>query len=190
MEAFYQNIFALIETIEESLEKRRFMPCLVLLYTGIDVASSLERRRSEATKRVFTAWAESYLLRARPLPCTALELYAARCGVLHTFTSDSDLFQKGQVRQILYAWGNADENELQECARILQRPDYVAVHVRDLVEAFRDGLAAYLDELSQDEARQQVASKQAGMWLMNTDPQLVRRLIELHRSSGPRGPAS
>lgn len=188
MEAFYQNTFALIETIEESLEKRRLMPCLVLLYTGIDVASSLERCRGEASKGAFTAWADSYLLKARPLPCTALELYAARCGALHTFTSDSDLFQKGQVRQIFYAWGNADENELQECARILQRTDCVAVHVRDLIDAFRHGLAAYLDELSQDEARQQVASKQAGMWLMNMDPQLVRRLIDLHRSRGPSGP--
>jgi hypothetical protein len=189
MEAFYQNTYALIEAIEECLEKRRLMPCLVLLYTGIDVFSSLERHRGEATKRAFTAWADSYLLKARPLPCTALELYAARCGVLHTFASDSDLFQKGQVRQIFYAWGTADENELQECAAILQRTDCVAVHLRDLIDAFRDGLAAYLDELSQDEARQQVASKQAGMWLMNADPQLVQRLIELHRGRSPGGQA-
>jgi hypothetical protein len=187
MEAFYQNTYALIEAIEECLDKRRLMPCLVLLYTGIDVSSSLERHRGEAPKIAFTTWADSYLLRARPLPCTALELYAARCGVLHTFTSDSDLFQKGQVRQIFYAWGTANENELQECAAILQRTDCVAVHLRDLIDAFRYGLAAYLDELSQDEARQRGASKQAGSWLMNADPQLFQRLIELHRGRSPGG---
>ena len=32
MEAFDQNTYALIEAIEECLEKRRLMPCLVLLY--------------------------------------------------------------------------------------------------------------------------------------------------------------
>lgn len=181
MEGFYQNTFTLMEAIEESLEKRRLMPCLVLLYTGIDVVSSLERLCGKTAKEAFTAWADSYLLRIRPLPCTALELYAARCGVLHTFTSDSDLSRKGRVRQIFYAWGNADENELQECAGILQRADCVALHVRDLIDAFRHGLATYLDELSQDEGRQDVVSKQAGMWLMNMDPQPVRQLIDLHR---------
>lgn len=181
MEGFYQNTFALIETIEDSLEKRRLIPCLALLYTGIDVVSSLERRAGEGTKAAFARWAESYLLKARVLPCTALELFAARCGILHTFTSDSDLFQKGQVRQIFYAWGNANADEFQESADILKRTDCVAVHVRDLIDAFRHGLATYVDELSQDEARQGVASKQAGMWFVNMDPKLIRQFVELHQ---------
>jgi len=180
-EGFYQNTHALIETIEDSLEKARLIPCLALLYTGIDVVSSLESRRGESTKRAFTKWADAYLLNARALPCTALELYAARCGILHTFGADSHLFQKGQVRQIFYAWGNADATKLQESADILKRTDCVAVHVRDLIDAFRHGLAAYLDELSHDEARQRIASNRTDMWLINIGPQPVLRLLEVFR---------
>ena len=37
---------------------------------------------------------------------SGLDLYAARCGVLHTYTMDSRLSTEGKAKRILYAWGN------------------------------------------------------------------------------------
>jgi hypothetical protein len=43
MIAFEENLIALLESIEDCLTKRRILPCLMLLYSGIDVVASLER---------------------------------------------------------------------------------------------------------------------------------------------------
>jgi len=87
-----------------SCEANKFvLPALMLIYSGIDILASLERRKGEGTKASFTRWVDEYLLKAVSLPCTSLELYAARCGILHTLTPESDLSRKGKAREVGYA---------------------------------------------------------------------------------------
>jgi hypothetical protein len=91
MLAFYENVTEQLNAIEDCLERRRIIACLCLIYSAIDVIASLERRPNESTKAAFVRWVSENMSKARPLPCTPLELYAARCGILHTFAADSDL---------------------------------------------------------------------------------------------------
>ncbi len=42
MDMLEKHMIDLHDAIEESYAKARYMPCLVLLYSGIDVAASLE----------------------------------------------------------------------------------------------------------------------------------------------------
>lgn len=177
MRALYQSTVSLLEAIEECLEKRRIVPCLALLYVGIDVIASLEAPGGEATRHSFIRWVDSYLFKARHLPCTALELYAARCGILHTFTSRSKLSKAGKVREIVYAWGNSKAEDLQKAAELIGRP-YVAVQVRELVDGFRNGLATYLDEIDKDSARQSAVAQRAGAWFTNLQPGLLRAFLQ------------
>src|SRR5437016_5607270 len=117
-DAFYRNTISMIDSIEDCLEKRRFLPCLALLYTGLDVMASLESQPSEGTKAAFVRWVDKYFLKAQPLPCNATELYAARCGILHTFTAESDLSRQGKARMLIYAWGNAAVEDLAQTAAL------------------------------------------------------------------------
>jgi hypothetical protein len=184
-DGLYQNIISLIESIEECLEKRRFLPCLTLLYTGIDVIASLERRPEEKPKTAFIRWVDGYLLRARALPCTSTELYAARCGILHTFSADSDLSRRGKARKVFYAWGTAPVGDLAQAASILDRNDIVAVHIRDLIDGFRDGVAGYFQEIGADTRRQDAVAQHAGLWFVKMQPEPLRQLIKAHREIGP-----
>ena len=163
MESFYKNTIDLLETIEETYEKRQLLPCLALLYTGIDVASSLERRPDETTKLAFARWSDAYVMGNSTLPCTSLELYGARCGIVHTFTAKSNLSQKG-VREIIHAWGNREAATLQQASDLSKQTNYVAVHIRDLIDAFRHGLADYWDEVIGDEDRRLRVATQVGDW--------------------------
>ena len=180
MKGLYQNMFAMLKTIDDCLEKRRLMPALVLLYSAIDAVASLERQPEERTRDSFLRWVEVYMLKALPLPCTALELYAARCGMVHSFAAESDLFRKGQVRCIVYAWGTARAEDLQKAADILHKTDSVSVHVADVINAFRNGLATYLDEVSTDKPREDRIAKQAGVWLINMEKEPIQALLDLH----------
>jgi hypothetical protein len=184
MRTFYQNTQELLETIDECVQKRRTIPALVLLYTGLDVLASLERRSDEGTRAAFVRWIEWYLLPARRLPCDARELYGARCGILHTFAAGSDLSRKGTVREVIYAWGTGTCAELQEAAEHMRPGRYVAIHIHDLVEAFRIAMDTFVEHLSRDSARWSAVSKRAVMWFTNASPNVVEKFNELQRGRG------
>src|SRR5438477_12737481 len=80
--AFQRNLTELLDSIEDCLAKRRILPCLMLLYSGIDVIASLEA--GTASRSAFTKWVNRYVLKSTSLSCTASDLYGARCGILHT----------------------------------------------------------------------------------------------------------
>jgi hypothetical protein len=118
-----ENLIALLESVEDCLAKRRLLPCLILLYSAIDIVSSLESRR--ASKAAFIAWSDKYLLQGSLLLCTASDLYGARCGILHTLSPESDMSRKGTARHIFYAWGNAKTDELERASKQLgNRPGH------------------------------------------------------------------
>ena len=54
MIAFEENLIGLLESVEDCLAKRRILPCLMLLYSGIDVIASLET--GKASRSVFIRW--------------------------------------------------------------------------------------------------------------------------------------
>ncbi len=182
MQAFYQNMTQLLDAIEDCLAKGRLISCLTLLYSGMDVTASLERRPDEGTKAAFVRWVDENLLKVHPLPCTALELYAARCGVVHTFTAESDLSRLGSARQVIYAWGGAKTEDLAAATKLLGRAD-VAVHIRELIDGFRAGLATYLEEVARSPERQQRVEAGTGLWFEHMDQQLVKKFLDVSQQS-------
>lgn len=165
-----------------SCEANKFiLPALMLIYTGIDIVASLERRKGEATKDSFTRWVDEYLLKVISLPCTSLELYAARCGILHTLTSESNLSRKGKAREILYSWGIAKELALQETGRRLGY-DYPVIHVSQLNKAFRKAVELFLKEASQDRERVKRISEGAGLWFSDISPEMVDEFLSVNKN--------
>jgi hypothetical protein len=110
MEMLERHLNDLFAAIVYCYENELLMPCLVLLYSGIDVAASLEPSAGKGVGERFEKWVERYMLKGRSLPCTARELYAARCAVVHTFTPNSNLSKTGKARVIGYAFGNELSN--------------------------------------------------------------------------------
>jgi len=181
MLVFHQNLVQHLEAIEDCLEKRRILPCLCLLYSAIDVVASLERVPREGTKAAFIRWVDENMLKTRPMPCTALDLYASRCVVLHTFTADSDLSRDGSARRITYAWGNAKPEDLAKAAKLLGRTE-VAVHIRGLIDGFRMGLASYLEAVVHSPERLRRIEESASLWFTHMEQDVVERF--LNASSG------
>ena len=178
MIAFEENLIGLLESVEDCLAKRRILPCLMLLYSGIDVIASLET--GKASRSVFIRWVNKYLLKAASLSCTALDLYGARCGILHTFSAKSDMSAQGQAREIVYAWGNAKAADLAAASIALGRNDCV-LRLRDLINAFRVGLADYLEEVMKDDKRKQKLEAGAGLWFTHLDQETVRTFLKAAR---------
>jgi hypothetical protein len=174
-----ENLIQLFESIEDCLLKRRLLPCLILLYSTIDIVSSLESGRASGS--AFMAWADKYLLRGASLPCTASDLYAARCGILHTLSAESNMSRKGTARQVVYGWGDAKTGELERASKELGRNNCV-VHVRELIDAFRVGLASYLQEAMQDNNRKQKIYAGARTWFTHMDKNTVTAFLKVTKA--------
>jgi hypothetical protein len=140
--------------VESCIENKLSAPALILIYSGIDTAGWLDSDQPFATRTSFIGWVERYLLPSRPLNCTAVDLYAARCGLLHTMTPDSQLSAQGRARRICYAWGQGRVEDIQHTIDISNNSsEYVAVHVEELYEAWRLGLLTFTQEIDTDPAR-------------------------------------
>lgn len=88
-QALYKDLVLVGSGIEACIEKNLTLPSLILIYSAIDTAGWLDSDERDATRRSFTDWVDRYLLSVRPLRCSSMDLYAARCGVFHTLTADS-----------------------------------------------------------------------------------------------------
>jgi len=151
-QVFERNIKDLLTAIEGCLNKQLIAPSLLLLYAGIDIMAWLDRPESHAdVKRAdFINWVENYLLPGSGLVCNALDLYAARCALLHSYAAESPLSRQGDAKQIFYAWGSARAEDLQRLVDFVGTHSAVAVHVNELLKAFRVGVERFEKALSHD----------------------------------------
>jgi hypothetical protein len=104
-------------------------------------------------------------------------LYAARCGILHTLTPKSDLSEKKNVRRISYAWGTAQQKDLEESIKRLEYPGLVAVHVNDIFNSFKNGFADFLDSLEKDEVKRNLFVQKAGEHFANTEISVISEFL-------------
>jgi hypothetical protein len=73
------------------------VPALALIYSGVDVLGFLGSTEPRATRATFIRWADEYLaefLKKRGIG--GIDLFSARCGVLHTGQAPAANF-KGQL---------------------------------------------------------------------------------------------
>jgi hypothetical protein len=154
-ETLEQKFAQLLMVIEVCLQARVITPILVLIYSAIDVAGWLYAANPSASPgKRFTRWTAKYLLPSSNLECSPLELYGARCGLVHNFSAASDLSRQMKVREILYAWGNSNIEDLREMSQIANiqipgRPptvQYTEIRIEELISAFREGLRRFFED--------------------------------------------
>ena len=148
-QAFEDNIEKLLHGIHVCLEKELIIPSLLLLYSGIDVLASLCRPESRefVEKEDFLNWTDEFLLPESELPCKALDLYAARCSLLHSFTAESALSRYKGAKQLYYSYGKADAKKYQK--RLDEKHiDAIAINVNLLVTAFCNSIIRLNNSLS------------------------------------------
>lgn len=164
-----KNLKEMISAIDDCLKAERQIPALVLMYSLMDNLSWAASGRSSAnTRDQFEEWISRWLLpylpRSNP-KITPIDLYAARCALLHTGTGVSDLVKSKKAKRLMYAWGNAKTRILERTIVVTGSADgHAALHCDDLFSALRKALKTFVasaDHDAQLAARlQEVASVQ------------------------------
>ncbi len=177
-ENLFRNYYQIITVIDHCIAENMIMPALVLVYSAIDSVSWLaSENENQAVGERFQVWVDIWMLQKYPLPCTAEELYAARCGILHTLTPNTKLSERKGVRQISYAWGIAKQKDLEESLNLLDYPEYVAVHVNDIVSSFKNGFADFIEAIQSDESKKELFIQKSGKHFANTEISVVSNFL-------------
>jgi hypothetical protein len=129
-----KNLLSHLEAADQCVACNRHLPALSLIYSIIDAAGWLNSEQVYGTRKTYIDWVEQYLFPSIVLPCTALELYAARCGVVHSLAAESQLGNDGKARQVLYCWRPAPIELLESLAKVRPEP-IVPVYGDDISRA-------------------------------------------------------
>jgi hypothetical protein len=148
-----KNIDALLQSIDLCFKHQFISSGLALLYSAIDILAwlALPQSQNDVHRDDFVAWVERYLLPKSNLNCSALDLYAARCSIIHSFSSESALSRSGIAHRLCYTIGDKDPKELQQD---LDSVNYnsIVVHIDTMFLALRTAVDAFKKDLASDEA--------------------------------------
>jgi hypothetical protein len=154
---FCQTIHELTAAVTDAFKANRPMfPGLILLYSSIDIISSLSRpiNDQDTSGAIFKDWVDAYMLPNSGLSCTSQDVWAARCGILHTLSLESRLSRFGNARVITYVDRSSAVDDLR------QRIDpaesrHVVVALRPFARAFFTGVISFSQGVSSNQMLQQ-----------------------------------
>ena len=146
--------------IRVALENECYPAAVILILSGIDAMAFLgmPEGRDNVTRRDFVDWADRYV----KFPCrqqlTGMDLYGARCGMLHQHGVESALSRAGKCRSVGYR--NRLTPEVKYDPQVSK--DLVMVSVPALAESFLAGVDTFLVDLFSDPVRAAAAERRFG----------------------------
>jgi hypothetical protein len=129
--------------IKACVRAKCVVSALTLIYSAVDALAALARETvsTRGSRREFTEWVNLYLLPELAMDLSALDLYGARCGIVHTYSPASDLARDGRARLLVYKWREGhrpDDPVLEERSRTA-----AVVEIEALAEALERAVAAF-----------------------------------------------
>lgn len=134
--------------IQACLDAQCLVSAVTLMFSSIDALAALTRPVGQTDTRGanFQEWVERFLHPDRRLNCTSLDLWGARCGVLHTYSPESTrAFDKG-AKRIFYRWR---EGPAADAGRRIPA-NSLAIVIEDLLASLVDATHDYMAELATD----------------------------------------
>ena len=141
---------------------------VILILSGIDAMAYLDMpvEQEDATRNDFVAWVEKYI----KFPCkeqlTGLDLYGARCAMLHSFGAISKLSREGKCRNVVYA----DKSKPEVIYKPAISKEVVIVSVSALAEAFFIGIDKFLVDLFANHKKAKIREKRLSNFVQKVPP--------------------
>jgi hypothetical protein len=135
---------------------------LALLYSGIDTLAFLRAPvdAKDVKPHDFIEWCNRYMVPSLSSAVTGIDLYGARCGILHTSSAASKLGREGQAREIWYHFkGRAGVNLMTNTPQ-----PSLMLEIEALADAFGKGSQQFVTDLERDPAQRTIAEQRVGQF--------------------------
>lgn len=143
--------------IRTTLENECYAAAVILIYSGIDTMAFLNMStgQEDVTREDFVQWVERYIA----FPCkhqlTGLDVYGARCGMLHSYSVTSRLSREGRCRRIGYMDRSVPAIRYDPAIAT----DFVLVSVDALADVFFNAIDRFLVDLFADPVKAAIAEE-------------------------------
>jgi len=135
---------------------------LALSYSGIDTLAFLRAPvgAKDVNRDDFIEWCDRYMVPFLHSAATGIDLYGARCGVLHTSSAASRLGREGHAREVWYRFKDRAGVNLMTNT---PQPSLM-VEIEALVQAFVQGSQQFVADLEGNPAQRTVAQERVGQF--------------------------
>ncbi|MDP2893013.1 MAG: hypothetical protein Q8N78_01435 [Sulfurimonas sp.] len=144
MNNFEENYIQIFYGIELCLENKLQFPTLSLIYSTIDSLAWIAYG-DIGVGSGFKKWVDEYMFKEKKSNITPIDLYSARCAIIHTLTPNSRDSNKKQASVIAYAWGNEDVNILEKSIENSKYDNLKVIHINDLFENLKLGTLGFIN---------------------------------------------
>jgi len=160
---FEAQIAHLFLSIMFCLHEGYRFPALILIYSAIDTLAWLDRDEShvDVQRSDFIRWVENYLLPNWQSSVTAVDLYAARCSLLHSYSPESKLTREGRADRIYYEWKSFPAEVVQLLLDLRGIQSAKIVCVEDFLYALRTGVGHFLAKVRHDPEKRELIGRRA-----------------------------
>ena len=145
-----------VEAISLLQEHGYIEAMLMLTFSGIDQMAWLTVTADESNGADFRAWVKKYIDPETSLGCTAEDLWAARCGLVHTATAESrhNLKAAAKAKKVFYTTGSAKCSDNKSS-------DVIFINAGELVKRFMWSWLQYRLDITSDPELEILATNKA-----------------------------
>ena len=145
--------YSVIEAVDILHQRKLMGQVLTIIYSSIDACGLLDapNAQEKATGKTFKTWVDKYMLSDSSLECTSDDLWGARCAVLHTHTSASDLSKASKVRELQYISGPPEHPVVAvfiEASKDIGNGQNIGINIDILVMEFLEAISKFSQDFS------------------------------------------
>jgi len=141
MTDFQTNYKEMLCGIDLCIKEKLQFPALTLIYSLIDIFA-YRCYENKSVKERFTKWISEYMDKDKALNIEPIDLYSARCAILHTLTPSSVLTKENKASEIGYAWGKGDLKTFEEMNKNID-VNLPIIHINELYESLKTGILRF-----------------------------------------------
>lgn len=132
-------------------EKKYYGQMLIIIYSAIDTFGLLDAEISQnkATGETFKNWTKKYFLENGDFDFDEVDFWSARCAVLHTFTTESDLSRSGKAIEIQYFKGDPKSREGSFFQDFVNVENCVSANIDDVLVVFLESIACFIESFTE-----------------------------------------
>ena len=131
-----EQIEQLVEQIKINLENDAYTGVVMLTHCAIDTMAflSMPSGKTRSTRSDFIKWVDKYMKVGSEQPYEGIDIYGARCGIVHSYSAESDLSKNDKCKVVGYVVGKGCHVYKPDVDSDLMILD-VTVFVHDFIDA-------------------------------------------------------
>jgi len=153
MENYRKTISKQFEIVEYCIQKGNSISASILMYSMIDSFSWLcnINEKKQVSER-FMSWVDDWLIPTGYPKCSSTDLYGARCGLIHRLTGESNFYESGKAKLIVYTYGNENPEYITSFrSEFPEHADFYSLHLEKFMEAIEIAMNNCFDHCMKNE---------------------------------------